>query len=90
MSVVLKKIKKEFIKNRLILKTQVEVKSKRDDVFSEKTNKIALNSNNGKRMQSINQIETNAHGISKDLIRKKEYNKTMQNCLALIILQKKI
>ena len=54
MSVVLKKIKKEFIKNRLILKTQVEVKSKRDDVFSEKTNKIALNSNNGKRMQSIN------------------------------------
>ena len=38
-------------------------------------NKIALNSNDDKRMQSIDLIETYAHGMSKDLIRKKEKTK---------------
>ena len=44
----------------------------RNNVFTEKVNKIALNCNDDKRMQSINSIDTNAYGISKDLVCKKE------------------
>ena len=35
-------------------------------------NKIALSSNDDKRMQSIDSIETYAHGKIKDLVCKKE------------------
>ena len=38
----------------------------------EKNNKITLSSNNNKTIQSINSLETYAHGTKKDLIRKKE------------------
>ena len=49
---------KEFIKNnKLILKTQQRFKSKRHNVFTEEVNKIALSSNDDKRMQSIDLIE---------------------------------
>ena len=50
--------RKEFMKsNRLILKTQQRFKSERNNVFAEEINKIALNSNDDKRMQSIDLIE---------------------------------
>ena len=35
-------------------------------------NKIALSSNDGKRIQRVDSIETYAHGTSKDLVCKKE------------------
>ena len=41
-----------------MLKTQQRFKSERRNVFSEKINKIALSSNDGKKMQSIDSIET--------------------------------
>ena len=37
-------------------------------VFTEEINKIALSSNDDKRMQSINSIETYAYGMNKDLV----------------------
>ena len=37
-------------------------------VFTEEINKIALSSNDDKRMQSIDSIETYAFGTSKDLV----------------------
>ena len=50
---------KEFIKNnKSILKIQQRIKSERHNVFPEEINKIDLSSNNDKRMQSINSIET--------------------------------
>ena len=56
---------KEFIKNnKLILKTQQGLKSQRHIFFTEEINKIALSSNNGKRMQSIDLIETYANGMT--------------------------
>ena len=55
--------------NKLTLKT---IRSERHNVFTEEINKIALSSNDDKRMQSIDSIETYAYGTSKDLIRKKE------------------
>ena len=66
-------IPKEFIKNnKLILKTQQRFKSERHDVFTEEINKIALSSDDDKRVQSIDSIETYAYGMNKDLVCKKK------------------
>ena len=48
--------------------------------------KISLSSNDDKRMQSIDSIETYANGISKDLISGKEGNKRYKKLLTLVIL----
>ena len=55
-----------------MLKTQQRLKSERHNVFIEVINKIALSSNNDKRMQSIDLIETYAYRMGKDLTCKKE------------------
>ena len=41
-------------------------------MFDWKINKSALSSNDGKRIQSIDSIETYAYGMTKDLVCKKE------------------
>ena len=57
---------KEFIKNNKIkLKTQQSFKSERHNAFAEETNKIPLSSNDDKRMQHNDLIETFAYGTSK-------------------------
>ena len=43
------------------------MKSERHNAFTEEINKIALSSDEDKRMQSIGSIETYGHGTSKDL-----------------------
>ena len=60
----LKEDKKEFVKNKLILKTEQGFKSESHNVFTEVINKIALSSSDDKRMQSIDSIETYAYGMS--------------------------
>ena len=56
---------KEFIRsNKSISKTQQRFKSEKHNVFTEITNKIALSSNDDKRMQSIYSIETYLSGAS--------------------------
>ena len=50
----------EFIKNKLKLQTLQRFKSEMHNVFTEEINKIALSSNDDKRMQSIDSIETYA------------------------------
>ena len=67
-----KEDRKKFLKNKLILKIQQRFKSERHNVFTEVINKIALSSNDDKRIQAIYLIETYAYGLSKDLICKKE------------------
>ena len=44
--------------NKLILKTEQRVKNERHNVFTEEIGKIALSSNDDKRMQSIDSAET--------------------------------
>ena len=64
---------KEFIKNsKLILKSQQIFKSKKDNVFTEEVNKIALNANDVKRIQPVDSIDTYAYGAKKDLESNKE------------------
>ena len=60
---------------KLISKARKKIKKERHNVFIEEINKIALSSNDEKRMQSIDSIETYAYGTSKDLICKKEKTK---------------
>ena len=55
-----------------MLKTKQRVKSEWHNVFTEEISKIALNSNDDKRMQSIDSIEIYAHGMSKDVVNEKE------------------
>ena len=62
---------KEFVK-KIILREQKRFKSEGYNVFTEVINKITLSSNDDKRMQSIDLIETYAYGTSKNLIWKKE------------------
>ena len=64
---------KEFIRNnKVILKTQQRFRSEKHNVFTEEINKIALSSNDDKRMQSIDSIETYAYGMNKDLVCKEK------------------
>ena len=53
----IKKNQKEFIKNnKLILKAQQRFRSEKHNAFTEEINKIALSSNDDKRMQSNDSI----------------------------------
>ena len=74
-----KKYYKEFIRNnKLLIKTQQIFKSERCNVSTEQITKIALSSNDDKRMESIDSIETYGYRTSKDLVSEKEeikYNK---------------
>ena len=64
---------KEFIKNnKSILKIQQRLKNKRHNVITEEVNKIALSSNDDKRMQSIDSTETYEYITSNDLVSDKE------------------
>ena len=60
--------RKEFVKNKKILKTQQRFKSERRNLFTEAINKIALSTNDHNRIQSIDSTETYAHGTRKDII----------------------
>ena len=55
----LQKNQREFIKyKKIILKSQQRFRNKNHNVFTEKFNKIALNVNDDKAIQSIDSIET--------------------------------
>ena len=70
---VLKKIIRKIHKiNKLILKVQQKIKSKKHNVFTEEVNKIALSANDDKKIQSLESIETNAYGTRKELLCEKE------------------
>ena len=69
MQTVFNKDHKKFTKNnKIISQTQQRFKNEIKNVFTEEVNKIYLSSNNDKRMQTIDSIETYAYGMSKDLV----------------------
>ena len=75
------KLKPEITKsNELLLKTLQKIYSKKHNAFTEETSKIALSSNDDKRMQSIGLIETYQYGTIKDLVSENKdikFNNTM-------------
>ena len=70
--------------NKSILKIQQRFKSERHNLFTEEINKIALSSNDDKRIQSFHSIETYAYGTRKDLVSEKEIK-----CNSIIKIDKK-
>ena len=63
---------KEFIKKKLMLKSQQRFRSEKHNIFTEEVNKIALSVNDDKRVQSIDSTERYAYGTRKNLVCKKE------------------
>ena len=55
------------MKNKAILKTQQRFKSERHNVFTEVINKIALSTNDDKRILAIDSMETYRCGTNKDV-----------------------
>ena len=55
----------------LTLKSQERFRSKKRNVFTEQVNKITFSANNGKRIQSVDSIETYASGTNEETIQKK-------------------
>ena len=56
----------------MTLKSQERFKNEKNIIFTKQINKIAFSSNDDKRMQSIDSIETNAYETNKDLVSQKE------------------
>ena len=50
--------KDSLFNNKTILKSQLRFKSDQHDVYKEEVNKIALNSNDGKRLQTFDRVTT--------------------------------
>ena len=62
------------------MKSQQKFRSIKHNAFTEKVNKAAFSSNDGKKIQLINSIERYAYG------RKRDLEKTIQKLLILMIL----
>ena len=53
-----------LLNNEFVLKSQQRFKSERHDVYTEKINKIALSSNDDKRLQTFDRITLYPYGTS--------------------------
>ena len=53
-----------LLNNKIILKSQQSEKSDRHDVYTEEINKIALSSNDDKRLQTYDRITSYLYGTS--------------------------
>ena len=53
-----------LLNNVIILKSQQRFKTERHDAYTEEANKIALSSNNNKRLQTFDGITTYPYGTS--------------------------
>ena len=54
--------KDSFFNNKTILKSQLRFKSEHHNVYTEEVNKIALNSNDDKRLQTFDRVTTYPYG----------------------------
>ena len=61
-----------FLNNEIILKSQQRLKSERHNVYTEEVNKIALNSNDDKRLQTFDRITSYPYGTSAGKVCKTE------------------
>ena len=61
-----------LLNNETVLKSQQRFKSERHDVYTQEINKIALSSNDDKRLQTFNKIISYPYGISAGKVCKAE------------------
>ena len=65
-------IKACLFHNEIVLKSQQRFKSERHDIYTEEINKIALSSNDDKRLQNFDRIISYPHGTSAGKVCKTE------------------
>ena len=53
-----------LLNNKIVLKSQQRFKSERHDVYTEEINKVALSSNDDKRLQTFDRITSYRYGTS--------------------------
>ena len=53
-----------MVNNEIILKSQQRFKSERHDVYTEEINKVALSSNDDKRLKTFDRIRSYPYGTS--------------------------
>ena len=61
-----------LLNNEIVLKSQQRFKSERHDVYAEEINKIALSSNDDKRLQTFDRITSYPYGTSAGKVCKTE------------------
>ena len=61
-----------LLNNEIMLKSQQRFKSEKHDVYTEEVNKIALSSNDDKRLQSFDKITSYSYGTSAGKVCKTE------------------
>ena len=80
-----------LLNNEIVLKSQERFKSERHDVYTEEINKIALSSNDDKRLQTYDRITSYHYGTSAGKVCKTELlSKVNIKRLILIIILMKI
>ena len=80
-----------LLNNEIILKPQQRFKSKKHDVYTEEVNKIALSSNDDKRLQTFDRITSYPYGTSAGKVCKTELlSKVNIKCLILMIILMKM
>ena len=62
-----------LLNGKAVLKSQQRFKSEGHDVYTEKVNKIALSSNDDKRLQTFDKITTYPYGTSAGRVCKTEF-----------------
>ena len=60
-----------LLNNKNVYRSQQRFKSYNHDVYTEEVNKIALSSNDDKRLQTSNRIKTYPYGTSEMMMRNK-------------------
>ena len=58
--------------NKSILKSQLRFKNNHHNMYAEEVNKIALNSNDDKRLQTFDRVTTYPHGTNASKVRESE------------------
>ena len=61
---ILENSKDWLLNNKTILKSQLRFKSDHDDMYTEEVNKIALNSNDDKRLETYDRVTTYPYGTN--------------------------
>ena len=79
-----------LLNNHIVLKSQQRFKNERHDVYTEEINKIALGSNDDKRLQTFDRITSYPYGISAGKLCKTELlsKANIKRLILMIILMK--
>ena len=77
MNLCLKNYKDSLFNDKVILKSQQRFKSDHHKVYTEEVNKIALSSNDDKRLKAFDKVTTYPYGTNAFKVCESEFQKTV-------------